>query len=292
MRAGDETGFMRAPTDDAALLVDVRRKAFGSGLLNANSTNSVGGPVRVASMLEDRATLDRFRAGDRTVLAAVYRAHAPEVARLASRGFSFRAGDETHRFFGYREPHEQQDVVQEVFIRAFGERGRMSFDGIHPFGAYLTGILKNVVIDDFRKRKAALTAFGKQAESDAIDDAAAPGDSPEIIAQRTVITEAVRGFVDDLPEREKRFVALRFHEGLAQEDVATRMRVGRSTVRTLEDRVRRKLHARLRAKGLLDAERGSFFERAFARLTPAVLMMFTLAFALALAGCGCGGAHV
>lgn len=232
-------------------------------------------------MLEDRGTLDRFRAGDRAVLAAVYRAHAPEVARLAARGFSFRAGDETHRFSGYREPCEQQDVVQEVFVRAFGERGRLGFDGIHPFGAYLTGILKNVVIDDFRKRKAALTAFGQQASSEAIEEAAAPSESPEVEAQRRVIGEAVRGFVDHLPEREKRFVALRFHQGLPQEQVAEKMRVGRSTVRTLEERVRRKLHARLRAQGLLEERPASLVARAWARLAPAV-------FGAAL---GLGGAH-
>jgi RNA polymerase sigma factor (sigma-70 family) len=235
-----------------------------------------------SEVLEDRATLDRFRAGDRTVLAAVYRAHAPEVARMAARGFSFRSGDEMQRFFGYKEPHEQQDVVQEVFIRAFGERGRTGFDGIHPFGAYLTGILKNVVIDDFRKRKSALRAFGKQTD-DGLDQAEAPGDSAEVEVQRGVINEAVRGFVDALPEREKRFVALRFHEGLPQEEVAARMKVGRSTVRTLEARVRTKLHARLRARGLLEEKRTSFMERAWARLAPAILAL--LAF-------GVGGAHV
>lgn len=228
--------------------------------------------MRAPSPLEDRATLDGFRRGDRATLTAVYRAHAPEVAKLAAHGFSFRSADEVHRFFGYREPHEQQDAVQEVFIRAFSERGRQGFDGLRHYGAYLRGILKNLVIDELRKRKSAVTAFGVRAESsEAVDEAEAPVDSPEVQVHRGVIIDAVRGFVDTLSAHEKRFVALRYTEGLAQQDVATRLRVGRSTVRTLEDRVRGKLHARLRSRGLLE-ERAppSFLSRAWRRLVPAL----------------------
>ena len=226
------------------------------------------------SPLEDRAILDRFRAGDRTTLTVVYRAHAPEVAKLAAHGFSFRAADAVHRFHGYRAPHEQQDAVQEVFIRAFSERGRMGFDGLNPYGAYLRGVLKNLVIDELRKRKSALAAFGVQADSsEAVEEAEAPADSPEVQVHRGIISDAVRGFVDTLPEREKRFVALRYTDGLAQEDVAARMRVGRSTVRTLEERVRRKLHARLRQRGLLEERAQSFFERAWTRLVPALVVL-------------------
>src|SRR4051812_19808322 len=87
--------------------------------------------------LADRATLDRFRAGDRSALTIVYRHHARSVGVAAARGFSFRAGDEVHRFAGYRSPHEQQDAVQEVFARAFSESGRRGYNGITPYGAYL-----------------------------------------------------------------------------------------------------------------------------------------------------------
>jgi RNA polymerase sigma factor (sigma-70 family) len=231
-------------------------------------------------VLTDRATLDRFRAGDRATLAAVYRAHAPEVALLVARGFSFRAGADVHRFFGYRNPHQQQDAVQEVFVRAFSERGRASYDGITPYGAYLRGILKNLVVDEFRKRKSALLAFGSE---DDADRAEAPGEPADVAVARKKLSDAMVGFVDALPEREKRFVALRYTDGLAQEDVAKRMKVGRSTVRTLEDRVRRRLYDRLQERGLVDApaptSRGFF-----ARLLPAVV-------ALLATGAAIGASH-
>lgn len=234
-------------------------------------------------MLEDRATLDRFRAGDRATLASVYRAFSPEIAKLVSYGFSFRAGDEVHRFFGYRAPHEQQDAVQEVFIRAFSERGRIGYDGYSPYGAYLRGILKNLVIDDFRKRRAALKVFGGGGDvtGDDVEAAEAPGDSPEVEVHRAAVGRAVRTFVTGLPEREKRLVALRFTEGLPQQDVARRMRVGRATVRTLEERVRRKLRASLCDGGLLEQEPEPWVARAWRSLIPAALLLT----------CALGGVH-
>jgi RNA polymerase sigma-70 factor (ECF subfamily) len=200
-------------------------------------------------VLQDRATLERFRAGDRATLSAVYRAHAKDVAVLASRGFSFRSGDAVHRFFGYREPHAQQDAVQEVFIRAFGDRARASYDGITPYPTYLRAILKNLVVDEFRKRSAALEVFASEEEA---ENAPSPAEPADVEVQRKRVVDFVQGFVQSLPEREKRFVALRYHDGLAQEDVAAKMGVGRSTVRTLEERVRRRLADSLEKKGITD----------------------------------------
>lgn len=225
--------------------------------------------------LRDRAILDGFRRGDRAALAAVYRAHAKDVGRAAALGFSFKAGADVHRFFGYRTPHEQQDAVQEVFVRAFSERGRQGFDGLSPFGAYLRGILKNLVIDDFRKKKAALEVFGgsfsEAGEEDVVDRAAAPVVAADVSLQRKQVGESVRGFLGTLNEREKRFVELRYTKGLGQEDVALRLKVGRSTVRTLEERVRDKLHERLAAEGLVEA-RPSVLARAKGWLMPAMLV--------------------
>ena len=168
-------------------------------------------------------------------------------------------------------------------MRAFSERGRQGYDGLSPYGAYLRGILKNLVVDDFRKRKAALSAFGvvvDGGDKDAIDDVAAPAASADVTLQKKQVNDSVRGFLSTLNEREKRFVELRYTKGLKQEDVAARMNVGRSTVRTLEERVRGKLHGQLAVDGLVDdAPRPSVLARAKGWFMPAVLVAF-------------GGSHV
>lgn len=206
-------------------------------------------------MLNDRPTLERFRAGDREVLAEVYRTFAPDIGKMARFGFSFRSGTEVHRFYGFSQAFEQQDLVQEVFIRAFSESARMSYDGLTPYESYLKGILRNLVIDEARRRRAALNAFGgpgSQVGEEHIERAPAAEDNPEVATQKKRVREAMAGFIETLPIREQRLVQLRWIEGKNQDEVAKKMKVSRQTVRTLEGRVRKRLHKHLRTRGVLE----------------------------------------
>lgn len=222
-------------------------------------------------LTEDRDLLTRFRAGDRAALAAVYRAYSPEIVKLVRTGFSFRSGTDVHRFYGHQQAFEQQDLVQEVFIRAFSESARMSYDGLNPYESYLKGILRNLVIDDARRRRAALKAFGGPgAPLEDPDLARSEADDPEVLAQRKRVKDAMTGFTETLPVREQRFVELRFVEGLGQEAVAKRLKISRQTVRTLEQRVRKRLHKHLRSRGVLDA--GLSGSKAAAGTMPALLL--------------------
>lgn len=198
----------------------------------------------------DRKTLEAFRRGEQEALALLYRQHVGAIEMLARAGFSFESKGRPITFRGYPSLHAQQNLVQETFVRAFAPAARASFDGISPFGAYLRRIAQNIVIDSFRGRAAEQDTpiTGRQFEetTDAIVD---PGPDPEERLRRDGLIHAVREFVGKLPERERKLVALRFEEGLGQEEVARKLRVGRSTVRTLERRVRSRLHKALRALG-------------------------------------------
>jgi len=180
----------------------------------------------------------------------LYHQHVSEIEVLARAGFSFDSKGSSVTFRGYPQLHAQQNLVQETFVRAFSPTARSSFDGISSFGAYLRRIAQNIVIDGFRGRAAEqdTRVSGRLFEetTDAIVD---PGPNPEERLRRDGVIHAVRDFVAKLPDRERRLVALRFEEGLGQEEVAKKMRMGRSTVRTLERRVRSRLHRALRAIG-------------------------------------------
>ncbi len=81
------------------------------------------------------------------------------VAQLLARGFSFHASGERVRFSGYGKRFELEDVLQDVFRKAFGEKARDSYDGLRPYAAYLATIARNLVIDDYSQRKRELSLF-------------------------------------------------------------------------------------------------------------------------------------
>ena len=107
-------------------------------------------------LVEDRALLDGYRRGDPAALERIYRAYAPDLARMLRHGFSFRSGGRMCRFHGVRSSFDLEDRVQEVFTRVFTEQGRLSYDGLTPFAAYLRTVARNLVIDDFRRKERVL----------------------------------------------------------------------------------------------------------------------------------------
>lgn len=211
--------------------------------------------------------LAAFRRGDGAVLTRVYRTHVDEVARMVRDGFSFTSGNETLRFSGIRSTSDQQDLVQEAFVRAFSLSARANYDGTTPFGAYLRGITRNLVIDHLRANKrAALTAL-----DDANEPAAPENDNNEHAAADEALRQFVLSFEHLLPVLEQRFVAVRYGQGLTQVEAAKRLGVGRSHVRTLEQRVRQRLLKKLSQGGYVDGHHGRPLQALLAALSSAWL---------------------
>src|SRR5258706_14257303 len=46
-----------------------------------------------------------------------------------------------------------EDLVQEIFVRAFSDRARLAFDGVRDYRPFLFTIARNVVTDWARKRR-------------------------------------------------------------------------------------------------------------------------------------------
>ena len=102
-------------------------------------------------LAQNRELIEGFREGRREALEVVYDAYANRVAAFLRGGFSFRSKGKLYAFKGVRCPSELQDLVQESFCRAFSEKPRRAYDGIHPYGAYLLTITRNLMIDNFRR---------------------------------------------------------------------------------------------------------------------------------------------
>ncbi|PRQ08316.1 RNA polymerase sigma factor [Enhygromyxa salina] len=190
-----------------------------------------------------------FKAGERAALTEVYRLHAESVALLLRHGFSFEASGTRHRFAGYGSGFELQDLLHETFRRAFEPRSRASYDGIRPYGAYVSTIARNLVLRSFRAREVLFPLADGEHPTAAtlapIDD----GPSPEREVHDAEVRELVAAFLASLDPEQRRLVQLRFVDGLSQRDAAEVLGLGRQRIRTSEKQLRRALLIYLREHG-------------------------------------------
>lgn len=203
---------------------------------------------------EDRALLDSFRRGERDALGQVFTHYAPHVAQLLKSGFGFNSGNQRIRFGGYSRIFELEDALQETFKRAFGERARISYDGLRPYAAYLAVIARNLVIDQYASRRRELSHFSFEEHDTPETDAtgAAVTARPEHEAMASELRTLLATFRAALSEREQQVFALRFDEGLSHAAVTQRTGLSASQVKTTEAKLRAALLKHLKRNGYLD----------------------------------------
>ncbi len=204
----------------------------------------------------NRDLLDRFRRGEREALREVYEQYVNDVATLARRGFTMES--QGHVYVAGANAEGQHELVQESFVKAFGENARLSFDGLRAYRPFLLRITKNLMIDRYRARK----------KQHAREDGSGIGDIDELleanadfaIAEDHVesvhwqrLEATTREFLTKLSTESQDVIRLRFAEDLSQDAVADQLQCSRRRVRTLESRVQKQLKRHLRSLGLLDS---------------------------------------
>jgi len=130
------------------------------------------------------------------------------------------------------DPAAAEDVTALSFERAY--RRRRSFNARRGNErAWLFGIARNAALDELRRRK--------RHASLAVDpeDVEAPG--PEDEADAALRRTTVRAALAELTPRERELVALKFHAGLSNAEVAQVISVSASNVGTLLHRTMQKL---------------------------------------------------
>lgn len=214
-------------------------------------------------MMDDRALLDGFKAGEESALYQVYLHYRDGVGKLLRGGFSFRSGSERFRFAGFQSEFEIEDALQETFLKAFAEKARLRYSGLRPYAPYLHGIARNLVIDEFRRRKREMALFIPEGAEvrlveESADDAPlgewtrAPK-GPERLNIRRQQQEMVQAFLESLDADQRRLVQLRFVEGLSQEETAEQMGVDRNRVRRSIKEIRARLLRHMKREGQIRA---------------------------------------
>jgi RNA polymerase sigma-70 factor, ECF subfamily len=138
-----------------------------------------------------------------------------------------------------RDPAAAEDVTALVFERAY--RRRRTFDRRRgEERAWLFGIARNAALDELRRRRrlAVLAAepADKGDDSDGVEDGLAD-DGAEVALRRT----AVRAALAALSAREREIVALKFHAGMSNAELARVIGVSESNAGTLLYRTMEKL---------------------------------------------------
>jgi RNA polymerase sigma factor (sigma-70 family) len=104
-----------------------------------------------------------------------------------------------------------EDVTALAFERAY--RRRRTFDRRRgEERAWLFGIARNAALDELRRRKRLATLAAEPPD----ESLPGPDDGPDVALQRTAVRTALTG----LTSRERELVALKFHGGLANGEIA------------------------------------------------------------------------
>lgn len=188
--------------------------------------------------VSDREHLAAFRDGKRAALEHIYREHVTEVTAFLRNGFMYTTNDKPTRYPGARDAFDLESLVQEVFARAFEPRARLAYDGTRPYGAFLNGIARNLVLDHLRRQ----ARHGEVLAAPEVLDATA-AEAPDRAAAEDEKRgrDLVTSFLATCDERDRTMYALRYERELSQVDAARAAGLTRIQVRRWENKFRDRL---------------------------------------------------
>lgn len=197
-----------------------------------------------------------FREGDPETLGQVYRAHVEVLAR-ALRAMAWRG----RGFSQMKGALELENTVLETFARAFEPRARVAYDGVRPYGHFLVGIARNVLLEQARRRE---VSVGLEPFEE-LGEVPEEGEGLAQMLEDREVEGLLASFKEGLSSEERRLFELRFGEdGLAQEGAAEQLGLTRIQVRRRELGLKTRLLEFLQARGYLEGmevKGWSFFKR-------------------------------
>jgi RNA polymerase sigma-70 factor (ECF subfamily) len=158
---------------------------------------------------DERALARRFAAGDPAALEEVYDRYAGPVLTVA-----------LSRLGGLRDRHLADEVVQDVFLKAW--RAAARFDASRPLGPWLYEIARRAAADAGRHRRRRPTTSALP--DHLADEAATLSDAWE--------AWQVRSALRDLPADDRVLLHLTHYVGLTQSQVAARLGLPLGTVKS------------------------------------------------------------
>ena len=185
---------------------------------------------------EEDELVSQVRNGDKDAFEKLLLENQKKVYNLALR----MVGNEEDAF----------DMSQEAFIKAYNSIA--FFRGDSKFSVWLYRLTTNVCLDflrsEGRKSHNSLSYIGEENEEKELE---IPDDrfSPETIAEKKELREAVNRGLKNLPKEYRAVLVLREIEGLSYEEIADTLSIEVGTVKSRIFRARKRLCAILTADG-------------------------------------------
>ena len=123
-------------------------------------------------------------------------------------------------YFIVRNQEVAEDLFQETFVKAIVtiQQGRYTESG--KFGAWLTRIAHNMIIDGFRQDRNENTISNDEFEIDLLNDADLCDDNIEMQMVNEQTLSDVRRLMDALPDNQREVVYMRFYQDLSFKEIA------------------------------------------------------------------------
>jgi RNA polymerase sigma factor (sigma-70 family) len=175
-----------------------------------------------------------FRRGEPDALTRVYREYLPPLKLVLARGFTFVSRGRLLRHRGCVAA-DLEDVVQEVFVRAFAEAARLAYDGLRPYRNYLFTIARNLVLQRARSPAPHMLPY---------DELHAHGDLPSLLSAPDRALDAHRKWrrlARTLTEEERVLLELRYGRQYSAERAAEALGWSTYRVKLAERRLRRSM---------------------------------------------------
>ena len=122
--------------------------------------------------------------------------------------------------FAVRNQELAEDLFQETFVKAIVtiQQGRYTADG--RFGAWITRIAHNLVIDSFRTERNENTITNDECEVDLLNNVDLCDDNVEMQMVNDQTLTDVRRLVDALPHNQREVVYMRYYQDLSFKEIA------------------------------------------------------------------------
>ena len=186
---------------------------------------------------DDRALVERAKAGDETAYQELFVTHRETVARVVG------------RMIGPSHP-ELEDVVQDVFLHVY--RSLKSFRGDAKFTTWLYRLATNVTKMHLRKKRSRprfadveIREHAQDPEARGRMGASVHGDRPDDALDRKARVRAFEALVAGLSEKKRDVLVLHDLEGRSAQEIAEIVDAPVMTVRTRLFYARKELYAAL-----------------------------------------------
>lgn len=149
---------------------------------------------------------------------------------------------------GVRNFEDQQDVMQDVFIKAY--KNLNSFDTSLSFSSWIYRIAHNEAISWYRKQNVRPEGHLIADSSEVLNLISANQDGPEITFDHAINAEEVSDALNKIDEKYREAIILRFFEGKEYEEISDILKIPIGSVGTLIFRGKKQLQNVLNPKNL------------------------------------------